>query len=347
MEPVTHLLTGAALARSGFNRTTALATVTMVLAAEAPDIDIVAYVRGSAYGFIEHRGITHTFIGVPFIAALVLLLVWAGDTLWQRFRPSFRKQLTPRRWGLLYLYACIAVLSHLLLDFITAYGLRPFYPFSPRWYSWDIVFIIEPLMLAALFLGLTLPGLFSLVGSEIGERSRKYPRGRGLAIASLLFMVALWGVRDFEHRRAIAALDAFEYRGAPAVRVAAFPTMVNPFRWAGVVETGDSYIAMQVDSLAPQVDPDNHARSYFKPATTPVNTAARSTSLGRAYVDWARFPVLEAEHLVNPPGELVRFNDVRYMGEELRSRRPLEAFVLLDSQLQPEEQGFGEPKAQR
>ena len=40
MEPVTHFLTGATLARAGFNRKTALATVTMTLAAEAADIDI-------------------------------------------------------------------------------------------------------------------------------------------------------------------------------------------------------------------------------------------------------------------------------------------------------------------
>ena len=35
MEPVTHFLTGACLARTGFNRRTAYATLAMTLAAEA------------------------------------------------------------------------------------------------------------------------------------------------------------------------------------------------------------------------------------------------------------------------------------------------------------------------
>ncbi len=58
MEPITHFMTGAVLSRAGFNRKTPLATVTMAIAAEAPDIDIVGYVKGSAYEFIQHRGVT-------------------------------------------------------------------------------------------------------------------------------------------------------------------------------------------------------------------------------------------------------------------------------------------------
>ena len=32
----------------------------------------------------------------------------------------------PPRWGLLFLYACLAGLSHILLDFTNNYGVRPF-----------------------------------------------------------------------------------------------------------------------------------------------------------------------------------------------------------------------------
>ena len=173
MEPVTHFLTGACLSRAGFNRKTALATVTMTLAAEAADLDVIAYVKGSATGFIAHRGITHTFLGIPFVAALVVGLLWLLDALWQRRRRARKLPPAPeRRWGWLYLFACIAGLSHILLDFTNNYGVRPFYPFWGTWYAWDIVFIIEPLILAALFAALTLPWLFGLVGQEIGARQR-------------------------------------------------------------------------------------------------------------------------------------------------------------------------------
>ena len=346
MEPVTHFLTGATLARAGFNRKTALATVTMTIAAEAADIDILAYVKGSACGFIQHRGITHTFLGVPVIAGVVVGLVWLADALWQRRRRARKLPEAPeRRWGWLYLFACIAGLSHLLLDFTNNYGLRPLYPFSRQWYAWDIVFIIEPLMLVALIAALALPWFFGLVGREIGVRQRG-PRGRGAAIAALLFIAALWGVRDFEHRRALAALNAIEYQGEAASRIAAFPYMVNPFQWAGVAETSKAFLSMRVDSLRPEVDPGNSVQSYYKPEPTEATEAARNTELGRAYVEWARFPLVEAEHLSAPTGDLVQFSDARFFYPDGRVR-PLQAYVLLDSHLHAEYQGFELPKGLR
>ncbi|MGC2697787.1 MAG: metal-dependent hydrolase, partial [Candidatus Angelobacter sp.] len=63
MEPVTHILTGACLGRAGLNRKTGLATLTLALAAEAPDIDSLSYFGGSVTGLQHHRGITHSFLG--------------------------------------------------------------------------------------------------------------------------------------------------------------------------------------------------------------------------------------------------------------------------------------------
>ena len=76
----------------------------------------------------------------------------------------------PVRWVLLYGYACLAVLSHLLLDYTTSYGVRLFEPFSFKWYSWDIVYMAEPFMWVVLGLGLAVPGLLGLVN----HRTRSY-----------------------------------------------------------------------------------------------------------------------------------------------------------------------------
>jgi hypothetical protein len=46
------------------------------------------------------------------------------------------------------LTALIAALSHLLLDWTNNYGLRPFFPFNPRWYAGSFVFIAEPVLWA-------------------------------------------------------------------------------------------------------------------------------------------------------------------------------------------------------
>src|SRR5712671_2237905 len=158
----------------------------MTLAAEAPDLDIFSQVRGSVFGFAHHRGFTHSFLGVPLVAAVVVGFIYL---IWRLRGRKTRNPNLPPRWGLLFTYACLAGLSHILLDFTNNYGVRPFWPFSERWISWDIVFIIEPVLLVVLTLGLILPSLFSLINEEIGARSkgsRAMPSGRVAATLALL-----------------------------------------------------------------------------------------------------------------------------------------------------------------
>src|SRR5258706_2088163 len=130
LEPITHLLFGANLGRAGLNRKTAYATLTLTLAAEAPDLDVVGRVRGAAFGFEHHRGFTHSFLGGVLVAAFVVAFVYLLHRL--RRRPP-AVDLPPPRWGWLLLYAYVACLSHVLLDFTNNYGVRPFWPFSARW----------------------------------------------------------------------------------------------------------------------------------------------------------------------------------------------------------------------
>jgi len=339
VEPITHFLTGACLARLGFNRKTALATLTMTLAAEAPDIDIAAYAKGSVSGFICHRGATHTVWGIPLVSAMVVILVYAGHCLRSSRRSRTAGGPKPR-WGLLYLFACLAGYSHLLLDFTNSYGVRPLWPWWPQWYAWDIVFILEPVLLAVLIGGLTLPALFALVNQEIGARE-KAPRGRTGAATALGLMVLLWGVRDYEHRRAVNAIEALEYLGKAPVRASAFPRMVNPFRWNGVADVGDSYVAMEVDSLTPAVDPGGRATVYPKPESTPAANTAGNTRLGRAYLGWARYPLVETEKLDGAsPGFLVRFSDLRFVNPDSH-RSALGAYILLSPTLQVEDAAMG------
>ncbi|PYX51084.1 MAG: metal-dependent hydrolase [Acidobacteria bacterium] len=253
MEPLTHFLTGACLGRAGLNRKTALATLTLTLAAEAPDLDVIGSIRGSAFAFAHHRGFTHSLLGVLLDALVVVGFVYL---IWRVRGRKVKKPNLPPRWGLLYLYACLAGLSHILLDFTNNYGVRPFWPFSERWYSWDIVFIVEPVMLVLLILGLVVPALFGLIDKEIGAHRSPVPRGRLSATVALIGVVLMWGVRDYEHRRAVSALEARTYNGADPLRVSAYPKWIDPFHWYGVVETPAFFALAPVDSLTPEVDPE-------------------------------------------------------------------------------------------
>lgn len=330
MEPITHFLTGACLGRAGFNRRTALATATMTLAAEAPDLDILSRFNGPVYGFAHHRGFTHSFLGLLLVSALVvgfMYLVW-------RIRGSKMKDPNlPPRWGVLFGLAYLAGLSHILLDFTNNYGVRPFWPFSEKWHSWDIIFIVEPVILVLLAGGLVLPALFSLINEEIGVRPGG-PKGRLAATVALIGVVLLWGVRDYEHRRAVAALESRTYQDAPPVRASANPYLLNFFRWSGVVETRNFFGLATVDLTAPEIDPEDRMQVRYKPEETPVTLAAKRSYLGRVFLDWARCPVTETERVTaDPPGYIVRFRDLRFEYPELWRRNPLSASVRLDNNL--------------
>jgi inner membrane protein len=322
------------MGRAGLNRKTALATLTLTLAAEAPDLDVLSGLRGRAFGLAHHRGFTHSLLGVPLDAVVVVGFVYLIWRLWNR---KTNNPNLPPRWGLLFFYACLAGLSHILLDFTNNYGVRPFWPFSEKWYSWDIVFIIEPVMLLFLILGLVAPSLFSLIDTEIGAR-RRGPRGRVAATLALLGIVLLWGLRDYEHRRAVNVLAARTYQDAEPLRVSAFPKWIDPFHWSGVVETQSFFALAPVDSLSPEVDPLGQLEIHYKPQETAVTLAAKRSYLGRIYLDWAQYPITETNALPPPQeGFIVRFYDLRFEDVSSvggRRRRPLSAAVELDKNLQ-------------
>jgi inner membrane protein len=351
LDPVTHMLTGACFSRAGLNRKTALATLTLTLAFEAPDIDSVTYFWGGITGLQHHRGITHSLIGAPFMAAGVIAIVYGFD----HWRSSRQKnaavgassgtspKLRPD-WKLLYAYALLGALVHLFQDFTNNYGVRPFAPFSEKWYAWDIVFIIDPIMLLAMFLALVLPGLMALVTEEIGSRKPQF-RGRSAAILALICLAAVILVRDFEHRRAVNALNARTYRGEDPLRDSAFPQPINPFSWNGVVETQDFFEMVPVDSGSGDIDPQNMAIVRFKPEETPASLAAKNSRLGRVYLDWAQYPLVTVEKLEGGRYQ-AQFEDLRFESVEsiAQHQRPvLAGYVVLGPQLRVEEMFTGRP----
>jgi inner membrane protein len=391
MEPVTHMLTGACLSRTGLNRRAAYATLTMVVAAEFPDIDMLWSMRGPIEVFQHHRGITHTFLGLPFEAALVVAGVYgwhrwrvrrsrppvdeikpvAGDTAVALTRRSSTgrvvKSLTaaPVRWGVLYGLALLALLSHLLLDYMNNYGLRPFFPFNGRWYAASIVFIFDPLMFALLLGALTAPWLFGLVGAEVGARKQPF-RARGWAIVALLGVLGWWGLREVEHGRAVQLAMAQSMAkpakviAAPgpvdpaspapaeetptyltAQRALASPDPLSPFQWSAVTDFGAVYQLSEIDTRGGTVTPGD--TTYPKPADSPAVRTAEASKLGRAYMDWSPMPfveVLQADSELaaqtsreaDGAEKVVTFRDPRFMGGwmEGSGRTPLVGMVFLD-----------------
>jgi inner membrane protein len=333
MEPVTHFLTGACLGRAGFNRATTYATLAMVLGAEAPDIDVLWSLRGPVAGFEHHRGITHTFLGAPFMALLVTGAVW----LWHRWGTrrgahpgdlqASRQKKPPVRWACIWMFALVADLSHLLLDWTNNYGVRPFFPFNPRWYAGNIFFILEPVLFGALLAALLVPAILGLADREIGVRRTTF-RGRAWAIFALCIGVALGCWRWAEHDRALGLLAQRNYRNEAPINMTVSPYPGDVFKWFGVVETEHFYqtaiLNTRTDDFFSQAPTD----LYYKQPQTPTILAAKNSWLGRVFLDWSKFPVVEEAGVFGtlPNGAhytQVRFQDLRFAYDILflRGRR--------------------------
>jgi inner membrane protein len=159
-------------------------------------------------------------------------------------------------------------------------------------------------------------------------------------MVALIGVVLVWGVRDYQHRRAVNALEARTYKGVDPLRVSAYPTMVNPFHWYGVVETPAFFVLAPVDSLGPEVDPEGRMDIRYKPEETAITLAAKRSYAGRVFLDWAQFPITETEVLEPPDvGYIVHFQDLRYVQvpnafSADRGRRVLGIGVQLDKNLQ-------------
>jgi inner membrane protein len=333
MDPITHFMTGAVLARTGFNRKAAYATLAMTLAAEAPDLDVLWSIKGPIAAFQHHRGWTHTLLGLPLEAAIVVGAVWLFHR-WQTHRTTPPKPpKAPIRWPLLYFFSLIALLSHLLLDWTNDYGLRPFFPFNPHWYSASIVFIFEPVLFAILLIALIAPALFGLVSNEVGARKSPF-RGRAWAIAALIAIAALWEWRTLERQNAIHLAKTIDVNGAQILRVTANPYPINPYRWQTIVETPQFYQLATVDLLNHTIATSPRADIYYKPPTTLATLVAKRTWLGEVYLDWSSYPLVTDTGANDDGLTTVTFTDLRFLYDTSflngREHHPLSGAVILN-----------------
>ena len=326
MDNLTHTLTAVALSHAGLHRKTRFATLTLIVAANLPDLDIVARFWGSATYLKYHRGFTHSILGV---SVLALLLAWTIYFLGGKAKPKSGPAVS-LRW--LLILAWIGTASHLLMDFTNSYGVRPFLPFSGRWYAWDIMYIFDPLLIVLLCLGLGLPTLLRLVSEEVGASKSRPAWG---AVLSLCVLVFLWGLRDLAHRRVLGLLETHTYFDEDLLRVGAFPSPINPFEWTGVVETDTAYDVLSANALDNDVDPRS-AQQLHKPQASAALEAALKTRTGRIFMDFARFPWAQAEQ--NEEGFDVQIRDLRFY--TTFGARPFLTQIELDKSLRVRSESF-------
>ena len=352
VDNLTHALVGAAISKAGAERATPLATATLVVAANAPDIDMLAFVRGEYFALAFRRGITH---GLP--ALVVLPLVVTGAMLaWDRWvRRRRRPDAEPARPGPLLALAAVGLLTHPALDWLNTYGMRWWLPFDGTWTYGDALFIIDPWvwlalggavflssapsgagvrgwgLLGALTTALVVwgmggpPAALWVVGlaAVVMWRVRRGPAAPGgrrhlvrAAIGCTVVYIGLMITADLAARRQVAAAATADGLEVRDVLVA--PSRGNPFVADVEVRTGDAFVPGVHSWLgAPRVllRPEEATPILSAPDLDP-STLDRILTAARRHRPVADYLVWSRHPYVRVTeagnGWNVRFGDVRY-----------------------------------
>jgi inner membrane protein len=232
------------------------ATLTLALANNLPDIDLVSGLGGTVSYLEHHRATSHAFPASPFLAAglAIVLSRWPGSK--RRFLPTF-------------LLAWLGVTLHIFWDLWTSYGTRILLPFDPTWYSLDWVFIVDPVFL------LLLVGACWLT-TETRKRS------------AALLACAYIGLRAGAHSMALGQAESLA--GSEFTKVRAMPDPLFLNKWRFIASSDGTFATGYVPAFGtarskvtfPRVTPDAFARS-----------AAKESHAARVFLDFSAFPRFE------------------------------------------------------
>jgi inner membrane protein len=288
MDNVCHTLVGVAVARTGLDRKTALATSTAAIAANIPDLDVLVFAT-SVPSVAFRRGITH---GVP---AQVVLPIACAAVMWWIARRRSSHGLRPS-FGWLLALSYIGVLTHVFLDYLNTYGVRLLSPISQRWFYGDAAFIVD------FWLWIVLGA-----GALLARQSRPRYAVIALTIASLYIAGMVVSARA---ARTIVRNAWIARSGEPPRALMVGPVPLNPFRRTIILDTGDRYYEGSFRWLPARVTFSDTAT--LKNDWLPEVAAARHEPRIRGILIWARFPVWDTREV--PEGVVVRIRDMRFRG---------------------------------
>ncbi|HEX4999011.1 MAG TPA: metal-dependent hydrolase [Terriglobia bacterium] len=296
----THTLTGLILARSGLDRWAPHATLTAVIAANLPDVDILTGFPGSVNYIEHHRGITHSIVGV-----LGLSIALSGILYW--FTRSYWKTLA---------VALLAMATHPALDYANTYGIQPLLPFSEDRFFGDTLNVFD----------LYLDGIL-IAGVVAGRLTKRRKLAAWAAAGAALFYI---GGRVALRDAARGSLENYQASVPGAIRSAVIPEMINPREFAGIVETRNEYIKLHF--RAPEgAQYREIARTPKGNMTSPIVSRALTARSAAVFRGFARFPAVEVRETAE--GYRVVFLDLRYFNEQ--TGKGFGAEVRLDEKLEP------------
>ncbi len=295
MDPLTQAALGATVGLAGFRRSLGRRAIAAGAAvALLPDADVVAgWIGGPFANWLYHRGLTHSvFFGIVAGPPLGWVL-WRLDGWWRARRGE--PPAAAAAWiGL----AAAALLTHPLIDLVTHYGTQMLAPFSDHRFAVPAMPVIDPVFTLI---------LLAAVAVGVAAR-RRIALARGVGWAALAacwaYVLFAWSINDRvadEARRQLAA------EGRPAARVAAYPTIFQPYL-RRIVAHDDGEVLIGFHSV---LAPARIDWLRLRPDSGPAVAAAAATPEAAIFAWFADGQLLW--QVENGPGRpVVQATDLRY-----------------------------------
>lgn len=224
MDPLTHGLVGGLVAKTAGGSRNRL-WILMFLS-EAPDLDVVFSPLGSWAFFLQHRGISHSFVGVIAQAIFFawVLKRWDPGAFWQRAA----------------LYS-VPLFLHSFCDFLTSYGVPLFSPFTLRDFSADVTPAITVIPIVFMLWGLI---------PMIREQRQGWRYTKPIWAAWGIYLMFSFGSQAY----ASHLMKPYE-NGTD--RISIVSGMLNPFGWTAVEQRADCcrYRASHINVLTRKIEP--------------------------------------------------------------------------------------------
>ena len=295
MDNLCHTLAGAALGEAGLKRRTRFGNVTLMIASNLPDIDVLVFATSTS-SVAFRRGWTHGILAdilmPPLLTGIILLLASRRRT------HSSAASLDPlvRPLQLLFL-SYLGEIVHVLMDLLNNYGVRLLMPFSQHWFYGDVLFIIDPWLWILLGVGVWL------------ARSRHSVKpARASLVLSAVYVLAMIVSARAARMEIVDRWQQVEGRPPQALMVGPMP--ITPLRRQVIIDAGDRYETGTFTWQPRDVRFDSGA--VPKNSSDPRVAVAREAPNIHAFLVWSRFPFWTLEPV--PGGTRVTVGDMRFVG---------------------------------
>lgn len=247
----------------------------MIFLGVAPDLDVIFNVFGGWAALLQHRGLSHSIVGVGVQAVCYswLFSKWDEGRFWQR---SFHYSMP--------------IFFHVLSDYLTCYGVPLFSPFTTRTYSADLM--MDLCLIPMVFMALA---LFWMYRKDVHGWHVTRP---------------IWGIWLIYIMVSVTG-KVYATRLAPpsSAHVIALPSRANPFQWRTIYQDGANrkYHYYSVDLLYGQ---NGASSSVAMPGEDmPVQASLKSFEV-KHFIETNRWPV--ARVTANEKGWTVEWGNLLF-----------------------------------